>query len=140
MLSKLLQILLNKAVPIWDYDERKNIKGSLDYIRFDEVWRVVLSGNVDVTDKKGIAYFKEFMIERGPEAYYKFKYSVKINNYNSILFSESKGSYIFSNVFKLESLNNYEQFGNNQPHVPLKIQPAVKITNFNKLPIEGKRI
>ena len=79
----------NKTTPICDFDERKRVRGSLDYIRFEEVCRVQLFENEDVTDRKGNAYFRNFMVERGPEAYYTFRYMVDINEYDSI-YSESK--------------------------------------------------
>ena len=36
------------STPIWDFDHRIKIEGSLDYIRFHEVWKVELFGNEDI--------------------------------------------------------------------------------------------
>ena len=78
----------NINTPIWDYDYRSKIEGSLDYIRFHEICKPVLSGNTDVTDSKGNAYFRNFTIESGPEALYTFQYLVKVDSFKTVTSEE----------------------------------------------------
>ena len=125
--------------PIWDFDYRSKIEGSLDYIRFHEVCKVELSGNMDITDAKGNAYFKDFKITRGPEALYTFQYLIKVDDFTNVT-SESFTTYVISQVFELESLNTLSL---REPYTfgkPLKTQPRVKVKNSSGMPIKGKRV
>ena len=111
----------------------------MDYIRFHEVCKVVLSGNTETTDSKGNAYFKSLKIERGPEALYTFQYSTKIDEYTEI-FSESFTSYVSSHIYELESLNTLPTLESFVLDEPLKVQPSVRITDEKGNPIQGKRV
>ena len=110
----------------------------MDYIRFHEVCKVVLSGNTETTDSKGNAYFKSLKIERGPEALYTFQYSTKIDEYTEI-FSESFTSYVSSQIYELESLNTLPILESFVLGEPLKVQPSVRISDISGKGIQGKR-
>ena len=115
------------------------MKGSLNYIRFHEVCKPILSGNVEKTDGKGKASFQNFMIQRGPEASYTLKYKVKINKYIDLL-SDSFEFYAASEVNEIESLNDSPYISYEFLNKPLSIQPSVKLLDINGAPIVNKTI
>lgn len=115
------------------------MKGSLDYIRFHEVWKVVLLGNFEKTDEKGNAYFKHFLVERGPEALYTLRYKIQVNDFTEVL-SDTFEFYATSEVNELESLNDNSLLTYEFLNKPLLKQPIVKIIDINGNPIVGKRV
>ena len=125
--------------PIWDHDFREKIKGSMEFIRFSEIWKVVLSGNSELTDEKGNANFINFKIERGPEALYTLQYYIKINDYTYI-YSETFSVYASSRINVLESLSSTSLLNRAKLGKPLSIQPQIKITDVNNNPLKNKRL
>ena len=115
------------------------MKGSLNYIRFHEVCKPILSGNVEKTDGKGKASFQNFMIQRGPEASYTLKYKVKINKYIDLL-SDSFEFYAASEVNEIESLNDNSLLVYEFLNIPFATQPAVKLRDINGAPIANKTV
>lgn len=128
-----------KTSPICDYAYRKNILGNFDYIRYHEVCKVRLEGNVATTDGSGNAQFNNFRIASGPEGYYTFQYSAKAEGYDEV-FSEEFSTYIFSEVYSLESLNTLSLMDKFKLNEPLRVQPEVRILDVNNNPIAGKRV
>lgn len=99
----------------------------------------MLTGNSEVTDSKGNAYFADFKIERGPEAYYTFQFTASKNGYDVIV-SEEFSVYVSSNIYQLESLNTFPLLSEFNISKPLKVQPIVKVKDIQGNPISGKRI
>lgn len=125
--------------PICDYDYRERMKGSLDYIRFHEICKPVLSGHKEKSDEKGTVYFQNFMVERGPQAAYTLRYRIEINDFTEIL-SDTFEFYASSEITELESLNGNSLLNYEKLNQPLDPQPQVRITDVNGLPIKGKRV
>ena len=100
---------------------------------------VHLSGDQVETDTTGSAVFSKFRVERGPEAFYTFQYSVVVNEDTTIV-SETFSSFMRSEIYSLESLNTFPlsmefEFGRALP-----VQPEVKLMDSKGEPIKGRRI
>ena len=129
----------NLKSPIWDFDYREKIKGSMEFIRFSEICRVVLSGDSETTDDKGNANFKNFKIERGPEALYTLQYNIKINDYTYI-YSETFSTYASSKINLLESLSSTSLLSREDLNKPLSNQPQIRITDVTGALLKDKRV
>ena len=127
------------TTPIWDYEYRNKIEGSINYIRFHEACKVEFSGSKDVTDVKGNAFFKDFEITRGPPGLYTFEYLIKVDEY-TIVKSESFSTFVETMVFELESLNEISLLNKIEIGKPFIIQPMIKIKDSNGDPIKNKRV
>ena len=111
----------------------------MNYIRFHELCKPILSGNKERTDAKGNAYFQNFMIERGPEASYTLKYKVKINEYTDLL-SDSFEFYATGSVNEIESLNANSLLVYEFMNKPFATQPAVILRDINGFPVVNKTV
>ena len=129
----------DKSAPICDYEYRDGIKGSMEYIRFHDVCKVVLEGDSKQSDSKGKIEYDEFKIVSGPEAYYTFQLVAEVEGYDPVV-SEEFSSYVYSTVYELESLNAFSIFGTFKPNEPLRIQPEVKIKDFEGNPMVNKTV
>ncbi|CAI2379968.1 unnamed protein product [Moneuplotes crassus] len=124
--------------PICDTDYRRNIKGSLEYIRFHEVCKIVLSGNIDKTDESGHALFDNLRIERGPEGFYTFEYTINLGE-GKVVNSERFNSFIRSDIFSMESMNTIPST-DAQLNIPFSEQPIVRLLDSDGKPLKGRRV
>lgn len=111
----------------------------MEYIRFFEACKVVLSGHIQQTDAKGNAYFDNFKIERGPQALYTLQYVIQVNNYTQLL-SETFDVYARSSINIIESRNAGSLLYYANMSQPLEKQPEVKLYDFYSNPVVGRRV
>jgi hypothetical protein len=111
----------------------------MEYIRFFDVCRVVLSGHIQQTDGKGNAYFDNFKIERGPQALYTLQYIIQVNNYTELL-SETFNVYARSSINILESRNAGSLLFYADMNKPLENQPEVRLIDFYGEPVVGRKV
>lgn len=107
-------------------------------MRFHEACKVVLSGNIDKTDRSGHALFDDLKIERGPEGFYTFEYSIMIEDGKTIS-SERFSSFIRSDIFSMESMNNMPPDAGDL-NVPFSTQPVVRLRDSEGNPLKGRTV